>query len=48
MRTITKLGSGIGVTVFPITNNVLLYTVPGFRIILGLGIGNLLDKRRRQ
>lgn len=51
MRTITKLGSGIGVTVFAITNNALFYTisdtVPGFGIILGLGTGSFLDKRMR-
>jgi hypothetical protein len=41
------IGSGIGITAFAITNNALFFTVPGFRIILGLGIGSLLDKRRR-
>ena len=42
------IGSGIGVTAFAITNNALYFTVPGFGIILGLGTGSLLDKRRRQ
>ena len=41
------IGSGIGITAFAITNNALFYTVPGFGIILGLGIGSLLDKRKR-
>ena len=42
------IGSGIGVTAFASTNNVLFFTVPGFGLILGLGIGSSLDKRRRQ
>jgi hypothetical protein len=42
------IGSGIGVTVFASTNNTLFFTVPGFGIILGLGIGSSLDKRKRQ
>ena len=40
------IGSGIGVTAFTITNNALFFTVTGFGIIFGLGIGSLLDKRR--
>ena len=42
------IGSGIGITAFAITNNALFHTVTGFGIILGLGTGSLLDKRRRQ
>lgn len=42
------IGSGIGVTAFAITDNALFFTVTGFGIILGLGIGSLLDRRRRQ
>ena len=42
------IGSGIGITAFAITNNALFFTVTGFGIILGLGIGSLLDKRKRQ
>ena len=40
------IGSGIGVTAFANTNNALFFTVPGFGIILGLGVGSLLDKQR--
>ena len=42
------IGSGIGITAFAITNNALFFTVTGFGIILGLGIGSLLDKRMRK
>ncbi len=42
------IGSGIGVTACTITNNALFHTVAGFGILHGLGIGSLLDKRRRQ
>ena len=42
------IGSGIGVTAFAITENALYITVKGFGIIFGLGIGSLLDRRRRQ
>ena len=42
------IGSGIGITAFAITNNALFHTVMGFGIILGLGTGSLLDKRKRQ
>ena len=42
------IGSGIGITAFTITNNALFHTVTGFGIILGLGIGSLLDRRKRQ
>ncbi|MEA1998655.1 MAG: hypothetical protein U9N61_04940 [Euryarchaeota archaeon] len=42
------IGSGIGVTAFAITNNALFHTITGWGIILGLGTGNLLNKRRRQ
>jgi lipoprotein signal peptidase len=42
------IGSGIGVTAFVITNNALFFTVTGFGIIFGLGIGNLWDRRKRQ
>ena len=42
------IGSGIGITACTITNNALFHTVTGFEIILGLGIGRLLDKRMRQ
>jgi len=42
------IGSGIGVTAFAITNNALFHTVTGVGIILGLGTGSLLDRRRRQ
>lgn len=40
------IGSGVGVTAFAVTNNALFFTVPGFGIIFGLGIGSLLDKHR--
>jgi hypothetical protein len=40
------IGSGVGVTAFAITNNALFFTVPGFGIIFGLGIGSLLDKNK--
>ena len=42
------IGSGIGVTAFITTNNALFHTVTGVGIILGLGTGSLLDKRKRQ
>ena len=42
------IGSGIGITAFTITNNALFHTVTGFGMILGLGIGSSLDKRRGQ
>jgi len=42
------IGNGIGITAFVITNNALFHTVTGFGIIIGLGIGSLLDKRKRQ
>ncbi len=42
------IGSGIGITAFTITNNALFHTVTGVGIILGLGTGSLLDRRRRQ
>jgi hypothetical protein len=42
------IGSGIGITAFAITNNVLFHTLTGFGIILGLGTGSLLDRRGRQ
>jgi len=42
------IGSGIGITAFAITNNALFFIVTGFGIIFGLGIGSLLDKRKRQ
>lgn len=38
------IGSGVGVIAFVITNNALFFTVPGFGITFGLGIGSLLDK----
>ena len=38
------IGSGIGVTAFVSTNNALFFTVPGFGVIFGLGIGAMLDK----
>jgi len=38
------VGSGIGVTAFVSTNNALFFTVPGFGVIFGLGIGAMLDK----
>ncbi|KAF5418482.1 MAG: hypothetical protein C5S38_00035 [Candidatus Methanophagaceae archaeon] len=41
------IGSGIGVTAFASTNNALFYTVPGFGVIFGLGIGAMLDKRQK-
>ncbi len=41
------IGSGVGVTAFAITNNALFFTVPGFGITFGLGIGSLLDKNKR-
>jgi len=40
------IGSGIGVTAFASTNNALFFTVPGFGVIFGLGIGSLLDKNK--
>jgi len=40
------IGSGIGITACTITNNALFHTVTGLGIILGLGIGSSLDKRR--
>jgi hypothetical protein len=42
------IGSGIGITAFVTTNNALFFTVTGFGIIIGLGVGSLLDKRKRQ
>ena len=42
------IGSGIGITAFTITNNALFFTFTGFGIILGLGIGSLLGRRRGQ
>ena len=42
------IGSGIGVTAFAITNNALFYTVPGFGVIFGLGIGVMLDKQQKK
>jgi len=42
------IGSGIGVTAFAITNNALFFTVTGFGIIFGLGIGAMLDKQQKK
>jgi len=42
------IGSGIGITVCAITNNALFHIVTGFGIILGLGLGSSLDKKRGQ
>ena len=42
------IGSGIGVTAFASTNNALFFTVPGFGIIFGLGVGAMLDKQQKK
>jgi len=42
------IGSGIGVTAFTITNNALFYTVPGFGVIFGLGVGTMLEKPQKK
>ncbi len=42
------IGSGIGVTAFVSTNNALFFTVPGFGVIFGLGVGAMLDKQHKK
>lgn len=42
------IGSGIGVTAFANTNNALFFTVPGFGVIFGLGVGAMLDKQQKK
>jgi hypothetical protein len=42
------IGSGIGLVAFIITKNASFLIIPIWGVFLGLVIGSLLDKRRKQ